>query len=101
MTAGQGFVAEVPSGEAGRRLLVVGEFDISNTAILERALAGSRPGEAITLDLTEATFIDSQFIGVLMMGFRNNLEITVRGAAGIVRRALELAGVDSILSIDA
>jgi anti-anti-sigma factor len=89
---------------AGSPLVVsmIGEFDLSSIAPLKDCLAawvleGSR--EAI-IDLTRTDFIDSTVIGTLVTAHLAGLLLTVRGASGMVRHALDVAGVEQVLTIE-
>ena len=81
---------------------MIGEFDKSNVAPLKDCLVawvleGSR--EAV-IDLTRTDFIDSAVIGTLATAQVAGLLLTVRGASGSVRHALEIAGVGEVLTIE-
>jgi anti-anti-sigma factor len=83
-------------------LTMIGEFDLGSGASLKDCLAawvieGNR--EAI-IDLTKTDFIDSTVVGVLVTAQVTGMMLTVRGATGSVRRALDVAGAADVLKID-
>jgi anti-anti-sigma factor len=89
---------------AGSPLVVamIGEFDLSSIDLLKDCLAAwvlEGTGEAI-IDLTRTEFIDSTVIGTLVTAQVAGLLLTVRGASGVVRHALDVAGVDEVLTIE-
>jgi anti-anti-sigma factor len=85
-------------------IAVEGELDLGVADRIEEELAKAERGEAeaIVLDLSELTFIDSTGIAVLVAAARrsakdtNRLRIRRSEAPG-VRRMLALAGVDGRL----
>jgi anti-anti-sigma regulatory factor len=56
-------------------------------------------GEAV-IDLTRTDFIDSTVIGTLVTAHLAGLMITVRGASGVVRHALDVADIDEVITIE-
>jgi anti-anti-sigma factor len=85
---------------------VAGELDPASIADLESAFAASVASRRLVVDLSECTFLDSSAIHVLLAeaGRRREgdgeLVIVVPSEAGI-RRPLEIAQVDRMLSIHA
>ena len=80
-----------------------GEFDMANAPAFDQevdhALEG---GKELILDLSEATFIDSSVISVLMLaakaaGGRGRAIVLQLGTAAIVERALELVEIERVL----
>jgi anti-anti-sigma factor len=83
-------------------LSMVGKFDLSNVDPLKNCLAAwvlEGTGEAV-IDLTRTDFIDSTVIGTLVTAHLAGLMITVRGASGVVRHALDVAGIDEVLTME-
>jgi anti-anti-sigma factor len=81
---------------------LIGEFDIANVGPLKECLAAwvlEGTGQAV-IDLTRAEFIDSTVIGTLVTAHVAGLLLTVRGASGVVRHALDTAGVDRVFIIE-
>ena len=91
----------------GEELLVraSGELDLSNAIVLEgelrRAIA-TRPSEVI-LDLSAVTFIDSTGLRMLLLmakHSRNNGDrLSMRRGSESAERAIERAGLDSLLPL--
>jgi anti-sigma B factor antagonist len=91
----------------GEELLVraSGELDLSNVNVLEgelrRAIAG--PPSEVILDLSAVTFIDSTGLRMLLLmakHSRNNGDrLSMRRGSGSVERAIERAGLDSLLPL--
>jgi len=82
----------------------VGELDLSGADELRNAvlvLVGAYP--TVTIDFTGLTFLDSSGINVLVVAHKTALDrgsrFEIRGATGIVARALEIVGVDQVLNI--
>ncbi len=93
----------------GMELLVVrGEHDLSTADAIRAQLELSRSrGRPIVVDLTEATFIDSAVLGVLV-GEHDRAKaeglafvLAIPESPGGVRRLLELTGVDAVLPVAA
>ena len=81
-----------------------GEFDMPATFTVEPALEQivERPGlDAITLDLSRLSFIDSTGVGVLLRleeeSRARGVELTIVPGPREVQRVFELAGVDVAL----
>jgi len=82
---------------------LIGDFDLSNAALLRDGFADLRERRAnrVVLDLSETTYIDSSTIGVIAWEHGRGLTIAVHGATGGPLRALQLAGIPQILDRDA
>ena len=81
---------------------LIGEFDAANIGPLKDCLAAwvlEGTGEAV-IDLTRTEFIDSTVIGTLVTAHVAGLALTVRGASGVVRHALDTAGVHEVIAIE-
>lgn len=92
---------DVKDSACALELRLIGEFDLANVDVLKDCLAawvlqGKR--EAI-IDLSETDFIDSTVIGTLVTAQVAGLMLTIRGAAGGVRRALEVALSGEVIQI--
>ena len=105
--------ANVAVDQSLATVAVIGEVDLSTTPGLHSAIARAlaTPGvDAIVIDLSECSFLDSSGISELLKGRRTcddtGVAYTVRGAQGIVLRVLEMSGVwahltgDSASSVD-
>jgi anti-sigma B factor antagonist len=96
------FSIEVVRGDAGTQLIVSGELDLSVREPLEQALeAAVTAGGEIVLDLASVSFVDSSGIGALVRVAREGVSLSVINAQPAVLRALEISGVDTIITIRA
>ena len=76
---------------------VAGEIDISNADTLARCLSVFQPGDAVIVDLSHLTYIDSSGIGVLAYTHKRGVKVIGRGAHGLVRRVLEVCGMEDVI----
>jgi anti-anti-sigma factor len=107
MTSARAFEIVV-SGESWAPILDVhGELDIATASELTRVVGEvfDRGTPRLIIDLTHCTFIDSSGMGKLV---RANLtakaagtKLSIRGAMGNARRALEICGLIGLLERDA
>jgi anti-anti-sigma factor len=80
-----------------------GEFDLANApAVQDRVDDVLASGEDMIFDLSEATFIDSSVVNVLMGAARVTRGETRKlvlqlGTAAVVERILEIAGIESVM----
>lgn len=79
---------------------VAGELDLSNVDALAGCLSVFGAGDRIVLDLSNLEFIDSQGISVLVHTCARGVHVTCRVRPGAVRRALEVCGLDAILTFE-
>ena len=92
---------ELPRG--GTLVRVAGELDLATTPELERTLSETDHASALVIDLTGCSFLDSSAVRVLLTSARHAQD--AGGSASVVapdpgiRRALEIAGVATILPI--
>lgn len=81
-----------------------GEFDLANApTLVDQIDLALETGKDLVLDLSEATFIDSSVINVLMRaskaaGERQQTMVLQLGTAAIVERALEIARIELVLT---
>jgi anti-anti-sigma factor len=73
-----------------------GEFDLSNADDLRDCLAELT--EAVTLDMTAVTFIDSTALSVLAFTAGRGVTVTISSASDVARRVLEISGLDNLLA---
>ncbi len=91
--------------DAVRKVLVVGEVDVSNADELRAALDAALPETAgeLVADLSQTTYIDSTGIGVLVGAAHRAAEagkkLVVAQPQKNVARVLELLGVSGDLNI--
>ena len=78
-------------------IAVAGEIDVSNADTLARCLSAFEPGDAVILDLSRLTFLDSTGLGVLAHTHARGIKLIGRGAQGPVRRVLEISGMDGVV----
>ena len=78
---------------------VVGDLDMATALELRSAL---RPdsGRPIVVDLAETTFIDSSGLNALVAACHLGTVVALRHPSAIVRRAIEVSGLDEILTIE-
>ena len=76
----------------GARLLAVGELDMAAEPVLRAALATVN-GQAVNLDLTAVTFIDSKGLRVLFGLREEHPGVRIADVSPAVRRLLDLTGV--------
>lgn len=79
---------------------VCGEVDLSNADALARCLTVFDAGDAVILDLAGLRYIDSQGIAALVMACNRGVKVVCRGAHGLVRRALDIRGMDAVLTME-
>ncbi len=78
-----------------------GELDIATAPELVDLLARLRHhGHAVTVDLAEVTFMDSTGLRELLRATSDGHTVVLRNVPKQVRILLELAGVDSLFTID-
>lgn len=83
---------------------VTGDVDLAAAPAVDRAIdeAVRAPAEAVFVDLTQVTFLDSSGISTLLRGRRladeHHIAYQVAGAHGLVLTVLEVTGVWSHLS---
>lgn len=98
-----GAIGVVPETDEIVALTLEGDFDLANAPDLadqiDRTLEG---GKDLILDLSEATFIDSSVVNVLVQasqaaGAREQAVVLQLGTAAIVERVLEIVNIEQIL----
>jgi anti-anti-sigma factor len=90
--------------EDGQSVLwAAGDLDFTTVALLEDALSGSQtgPGQTVTVDVSRLGFIDAGSVRLLMTADQRlrgggSAGLRVRGAAGVVRRMLEIMQFASV-----
>ena len=98
---GHGRVEVLSAGEVPV-LMLIGEFDLDNCELLLDQFEKLRVEQCrhVVLDMSETRFIDSTTLGALARAYRGGLRFTVRGAAGVPRRALEIVGLDTVFAFE-
>ena len=88
-------------GASAQVVTVAGELDISNIAILERALDSAladRP-ERLVFDLSELGFMDSSGIALLLKARDGAGEVEVRRPSQILLRIFQSMGLMEVLRV--
>jgi anti-anti-sigma factor len=76
---------------------IIGDIDMDNVDELRSQLDRFR-GERVTVDLTQATFVDPSVRHAFEVASTDGTHLTLHGATGVVRRALEVAGLDQLFT---
>jgi len=96
-----------PADDHGAASMVVvaamGEVDLDTASLLQAALVDAVDGHAtVCCDLNEVAFLSAAGVTALLTAHVRAVEagsrLTVRGAHGITRRVLQLAGIELLLS---
>ena len=90
------------------RVSLRGEIDLANVAQVDacvtEALGAAGVGD-IVIDLTQCTYLDSSGLRALVRSYanarRDDCELAIVGATGIVRRVIELTKLDAELPLRA
>ena len=96
----------VIAGSDGEAVVVVaGEIDLRARRELVEALARApRDGQRLAIDLSQATFVDSTTLEVLLEAWRSRseagLEVVIRAPSPVVLRTLEVAGLVDVLPLE-
>ena len=97
-TRRKGSIVQLLSIEQGRSIRLAGELDMSTAAQMDEVLGTAvEHGGAITIDLSELTFMDSTGIGVFLraaVSLRGRGCLILHGEQDRVRRVLDLVRVD-------
>jgi anti-anti-sigma factor len=79
---------------------LVGELDVSTAADLSGLIASVEPGcDALAVDLSDLTFIDSQGIRTLMSARYNGQPVAVVCPTGHISRVLEIVHADRFMQV--
>lgn len=88
-------------GLNGNCVAISGEVDMDSAPDVRAALeAASNDGIGIEVDLSGTTFMDSSGLSELVRPLRDGHVVSVHGASPLVRRMLELTGIDVVLKVD-
>lgn len=83
------------AGRSGPTLVVAGEIDRANADHFRAELeAAVRPDQALTVDLTSVTYLDSSGVAVLFDLLDAGVERLVAGEGCRIRRLLGIAGLE-------
>ena len=98
-----GVIRVVPETDEIVAVCLEGDFDLANAPALDdqvdRAL---RDGKDLIMDLSQATFVDSSVINLLLRtaraaGRREHSVVLQLGTAAIVERVLEITSIERVL----
>jgi anti-sigma B factor antagonist len=92
----------VSTDATGAPLITVsGELDVSNADELKEAVTAAiaRNSERVVFDLRELQFMDSAGIAVLLFA-SERASVVLREPSQVVRRVVELTGLDQVLAIE-
>ncbi len=83
-------------------VVLAGELDSSNAALLKERVASIPPQSAqrLIFDLTELQFMDSAGIAVLIGAAAQASSVSLCNPSPIIRRVLEATGLSSVFSIE-
>lgn len=91
---------EIDTGPPGL-VRVAGEVDIDTAEAFAEAVAKlTRDGQAVHVDLSRVTFIDSSGIAVLIDAVNAGHSVHVRNPSDAVRRVLEASGLTRSFHVD-
>lgn len=93
---------EISDNGRGVELAMIGEFDISNVDSLKDCLSELILQDRCVaiVDMTQTEFIDSTTIGALVNGHLAGIAFIIRGATGSPRRALDIAGLKEVVTLE-
>src|SRR3954451_10132728 len=84
----------------GNVVRISGEVDMANALQVRQAIEdAAQAGLAIVVDLTHTTFIDSSGLSELVRPLHDGHLVSIRGANPLVRRMLDLTGIDVVLKV--
>ena len=98
-----GVIRVVPETDEIVAVCLEGEFDLTNApSFRDAADRASEHGDGLILDLSEATFIDSSVIHVIVRAAEaadgsERVVVLQLGTTAIVERALEIANIEQVL----
>ena len=87
----------------GAQVVVVsGELDSSNAALLQQRVASlpPHPAQRLIFDLTGLRFMDSAGIAVLIGATTRASSVSLRSPSPIIRRVLKTMGLSTVFSIE-
>jgi anti-anti-sigma factor len=93
--------SEVVVEEGEARVVLHGEIDVTAVpAFFARVQEGDRANaNKVVLMMHDISLIDSSGLGVLARLAAGGVRIEIRGARGVVRRALEISGLDQTTNV--
>jgi len=91
--------------QRGAVVYVEGDVDVSTSLAMQEALAVALDSSAtVAVDLEGVRFIDSSGLSALVWGHRGAQEaggsLTIRNPSRVVRRLLDITGLDSLIPVE-
>lgn len=87
-----------PGADGSTVVVLSGELDCAYEAEVNRLLAGLNDGAPITVDVADLTFLDSSGLRCLLLAAQDaaarGSRLVVTNATGLVRRVIEIAGLE-------
>ena len=87
----------------GHLVTVIGDVDIATAPQIAEYLVRFTDGP-VTVELSGVSFLDSSGINALLAAHRHlerrDSRLTIRGATPIVRRVLQISGLDQLLNLE-
>jgi anti-anti-sigma factor len=95
------FHADLVEDEGEFRVVLSGDIDLAAVPeFFARMQQADRVAEGVVIVvMRDVTLIDSSGLGVLARLAAAGVEMELRGAQGVVRRALEIGGLDKIPNV--
>jgi anti-anti-sigma factor len=94
-------VATITTGDEGGTpvISIVGELDLSNMGQAKAAIDAALTSQAqrLILELSELEYMDSSGLALLAAAARQAREIELRDPSPMVRRLIEMTGLDQVL----
>lgn len=91
-------------------VVLVGQLDLATAAIAQRAVeraTDTRPAAAdgsaaldVVFDMTDLTFMDSTGLTVLLSAVRRGNAVRLRRPTSLVRRVIDITGLEGILPVE-
>jgi anti-sigma B factor antagonist len=104
MAPDRAFSVTVETDGAVRVLRLAGDLDLATAPAFRQQFRQPIAESAVTIDMTDVTFVDSTGIGALLAVRRRGIDagwsLTLRGVHPKVTRVLAITGVDTILTIE-
>ena len=100
------FSVDIASSDGASAVSFAGELDISIAEAMRRTLLNPMVANAtsVRVDLTEATFLDSSALGVIVIACRRARDVgapfSVVVGDGIVRRIIAVSGLIDYLQVE-
>ena len=95
-----GYVVDTRQADGECRIILHGEIDMAVRPALDTAIANALAQEStLVFDLTDVTFLDSTGLAAIARGVADHSPVRVLHPRPLIRRALEVSGVDRYIEI--